>query len=117
MSNGLATSIINSLHLLGLTSGGYIGYKYGNKTKEYTLKTFPIINRYYSEYIKTCNFKHISEPVMCNVFGSFVGIGLGYWAWQIAIPVTIYNLSNDYYEYTAEGKNVKQKSIFDYFKK
>lgn len=83
-----ATSIISGLELIGMVSGGYIGFKYGNFLKEECCKKFPTIDYYRKEYISP-RFKNskISENTMFNMFGTFLGIFGGYKLWFFSIPI------------------------------
>lgn len=94
-----AMSIIAGLELLGMASGGYVGYKYGNKVKESCCKKYPIAERYRKDYIAD-KFKksQISETTMFNMVGSFVGVFGGYKAWFIAIPILAYQVTEEYPE-------------------
>lgn len=101
----LSTSIISSLELIGMASGGYIGYKYGNKMKDIGCKKYPILEKYRKDYISD-RFKksQISEETMFNMIGSLVGVFGGYKIWFVAIPVLAYQATEDYPE---EYKKIK----------
>lgn len=93
----LAVNILNVLKITGMISGGYIGYRYGDKMKNWCCNNIPTIRHYHSRYIPQ-HFKksQISELTMFNLIGGFSGVLVGFYLWPIAVPVTLYNLAEDY---------------------
>lgn len=89
--------IISGLELVGMVSGGYIGYRYGNRSKDYVCKKYPVAERYRKEYISD-KFKksQISEPTMFNMVGSLMGMLGGAKAWFFVIPALTYQIAEDY---------------------
>lgn len=102
----ISTGIISSLELLGMVSGGYIGYKYGNQIKDSICKKYPVAEKFRKDYIVN-RFKNsqISETTMFNMVGSFIGIFGGYRVWFVTIPLLAYQLSEDFPE---EYKKIKK---------
>lgn len=105
-----ATSIIAGLELLGMASGGYIGYKYGNKVKESCCKRYPVIESYRKDYISD-KFKksQISETTMFNMVGSLVCVFGGYKAWFVTIPILLYHVTEEYPEEYKKFKTLISK--------
>lgn len=93
----IASNVICGLRLIGMVSGGYIGYRYGDRAKKYCCDKFPVIKRYHTDYVSS-HFKksQLSENTMFNMIGSFTGILGGFYAWPVAIPVMIYRTAEDY---------------------
>jgi len=94
-----ATSIISGLELIGMASGGYIGYKYGNRVKTECCKKYPIVEKYRKDYVAD-KFKksQISEETMFNMIGSLVGVFGGYKVWFVVIPLLAYQVTEEYPE-------------------
>lgn len=92
-----ATSIISGLELIGMISGSYIGYRYGNIIKESCCKKYPVIEKYRKEYLSE-KFKksQISETTMFNMVGSLIGVLSGYKVWFITIPILACQITEDY---------------------
>ena len=93
----LPQTIIYSFELFGMISGSYVGWRYGNKTKKSICSQFSPIEKYRRDTIEP-RFKgsQISEEKAFNVFGVFFGIFIGYRAWFITIPMSLFQLAEDY---------------------
>ncbi len=102
-----ASSIIGALKLSGMASGAFIGSKYGNTVKVYVFNKFPAFKSSFENHFPAKSFKKtkFTEESMFNMIGSFGGIAIGYYAWPLAIPVTIVYLSK---EYSSEIDKVKK---------
>jgi hypothetical protein len=102
----LASNIICGLKLSGLISGGYIGYRYGDKMKNLLCNNISTIKYYHSYYISS-HFKRsqISESTMFNLIGGFSGVLIGYHIFPISIPLFLYICAEDYPE---EFKKIKK---------
>lgn len=105
-----AIGIISGLEIIGMISGAYVGYKYGNKVKDSCCKNYPVVERYRKDYIVD-KFKksQISEETMFNMIGSLVCVFGGYKAWFIAIPVLTYQVIEEYPEEYKKFKNFISK--------
>ena len=93
----LASNIMCGLKIAGMISGGYIGYRYGDKMKNWCCDNIPTFKRYHSQYIPH-HFKksQISESTMFNLVGGFSGVLGGFYLWPVAIPVVMYHVAEDY---------------------
>jgi hypothetical protein len=93
----LATKIIYNLQLIGLISGGYIGYRYGYKIKNLCCDTFSTFKFYYDKYIvNKFESSQISENTTFNLIGCCFGLLGGFYAYPFIIPITIFQLAEDY---------------------
>ena len=102
----LAVNILCGLKLVGMASGGYIGYRYGDRMKNWCCSTFPRVDYYSKEYIDP-HFKksQVSEETVFNLIGCLSGVLSGFYAWPVSIPVAIYRVVEDYPE---EMKKIKE---------
>ena len=102
----LAITIKNYIQFLGLLSGSYVGYKYGNTIKEVCCKKSSLLDSYKKTYISSFfKNKDISENLFFNLSGSITGALTGIYLSPIYIPITLYTLS---VEYPEEIKKIKK---------
>lgn len=95
----IAENLICCLKIAGMVSGGYVGYCYGSKVKQWSCKRFPLLKKYNDTYIVD-SFKdsQLSEDTTFNMIGSLTGVLGGFYAWPVAIPMMVYRVSEDYPE-------------------
>ena len=86
--------IISSLKMIGLCSGGYIGYMQGFIYKN-KLCSNAIIKKYDDWFINSYfNENTMSENVFYNYIGLFSGVCIGYYIYPIIIPTMLFHLYN-----------------------
>jgi hypothetical protein len=95
----LASNILCGFKIIGMTSGGYIGYKYGNEFKKWCYKNSTFINRYYNLYLSgKFRGSQIPESMLFNLIGCLSGVLIGFYIWPVSIPVSISSIADDYPE-------------------
>lgn len=106
-----ASSLINVLQLSGIASTAVVGFKYGNKAKTFCLTRFPRVKNIYDNYFPSVYLKNskVNEETMFNMIGCLTGVGIGYYAWPVAIPVGVVVLSNEYSDEIDKTKNYFKK--------
>ena len=89
--------LINSFEIIGLLSGSYIGYNYGNVLKNKLLIYSPMINTYYNTNVIK-KFGKFPEPMFWKLVGGFSGICISWYlnGWVLFIPIVSVELYNKY---------------------
>ena len=102
----IANNIINYLRLSGIVSGGYMGFVYGNRVKDWVCDNSQTMKYYHNQYVlNQFNKSHMSEETLFNLIGCFSGIICGHKFWPIVVPIALYRLSD---EYPDEIENIKR---------
>jgi len=105
----LNMGIIAGLEIAGMVSGGYIGYRYGDRMKTYCCNKAPLIEKFRKDYVND-RFKNsqVSESGMFNMVGSLTGVYLGSKFWFISIPIIAYHVAEEYPEEYKKLKNYRK---------
>lgn len=93
----LASNILCGLKLIGMASGGYIGYMYGDRVKKWCCDNSSTAKQYHETYISK-HFKksQIPEKTMFDLVGCLSGVLGGFYIWPVSIPVMIFRIAEDY---------------------
>jgi len=95
----MAKYIMSGLEMSGLTCGAYVGFKYGNSTREALLNYSPYCSGVYTNNIKPRFRKNKSEATVqqhekyfFNTIGCLACISLSWYlnGWILFIPLVAY---------------------------
>jgi hypothetical protein len=93
----IADGIIGILKLVGMASGAFIGYKYGDKLQKYCFNQFPVARTYHDKFMShQLKRSKITDSQFAKGTGMLVGTCIGYPLFVATIPVGICIAIGDY---------------------
>lgn len=90
------SNIISTLRMCGILSGAYLGCRYGDDIKKWSISSSPTIKRYHGLYISPFfrNSK-LTESQMFKMTGCLSGVMCGFYGWILTIPAYVYVFCED----------------------